>query len=230
LHNKELLEVDKNRINKIEEKIKQLIQYKKNERKTTYEEILKDIKHLKFISLKKMLSSYPKMLESLSKRLNKNLKPVEIVGDALVPENFKAFTKTLVHVFRNSIDHGIEPENMRKGKDKQASITCTISQENNKVILSIADDGKGLDEEKIKQKALEKNLFSQQELDNKSKEEIFGIIFMDNFSTKEEVSDLSGRGIGLGALKAEVEKLNGKIIVQSEKNKGSLFQFVFYID
>jgi two-component system chemotaxis sensor kinase CheA len=155
---------------------------------------------------------------------------VKILGaeDIFVSDNMKPFIKTLVHIFRNSVDHGIESvdERLQNGKDEKATISCITSQDSNYLTLEIIDDGKGIDAQKIKDKALQKAVYPQEKLDIMRDEEMLLIIFDDAFSTKDEATELSGRGIGLGAVKAECEKLGGVVQVQTKLSKGTTFRFV----
>jgi two-component system chemotaxis sensor kinase CheA len=201
------------------------------EREVTYEDILEDVSRIKKRPIYDLLSSYTKLVANLSARLNKEVYPMDIIGGdtIFVQDSFKSFAKTLVHVFRNSIDHGIETidQRIKLGKDEKATISCNISENEDFITVEIVDDGKGIDPQIIKDKALEKSIYTKRELDQMSDEQLQLIIFEDAFSTKENVSELSGRGIGLGAVKSECEELGGKIQIQSIINKGSTFRFIF---
>jgi len=185
-----------------------------------------DIKNLKHRTIYSMFSSYPKLIDQLSERLEKSIYPLEIIVDKelKVPDEMKPFIKSLVHLFRNSVDHGIESMDDRAEieKDEIGTISCTIKEENHNLYIAIADDGAGLNIQKIKEKAISLGI----SIDSMSDKEIEYLIFNDRFSTKEEVTQLSGRGVGMAVIKDEVEKLNGVIKINSQKDIGTTIEFV----
>jgi two-component system chemotaxis sensor kinase CheA len=129
----------------------------------------------------------------------------------------------LVHIVRNAIDHGLEPEEERKaaGKPETGSVTLKAFQRGNHVVLEVSDDGKGIDPERVRKKALEKGLIdSETELSGK---DVMELIFMPGFSTREAVSEVSGRGVGLDIVKEGVSGLGGFVDVASRKGSGSTF-------
>jgi len=132
-----------------------------------------------------------------------------------------------VHVFRNMIDHGIETpeERLAAGKREFGLIQCKIRQSGNELTLSVSDDGRGIDAAKVLRVAESKGLIAPGQGGLMTAEEIYGLLFMDSLSTKDEVSALSGRGVGLSAVKAEVERLGGTIEVGSKPGRGSRFKF-----
>jgi two-component system chemotaxis sensor kinase CheA len=229
LQNSKTIGIDEPTIKQLEFKIDQILKYNKHERETTYEDLLSDIKHLQDSNLAELLSSYPKMVAQLAKRLGKGLHPMQIIGDLSikVPPAIKPFIKTLVHIFRNSIDHGIESidERLSLGKDEMASITCLLNSDQKSISISIIDDGKGIDPRIIAQKALQKGLLTKEQLQAMNAKEIMRLIFADTMSTKESVSDLSGRGIGLAAVITELDKLGGYVEIDTKINKGTTFKF-----
>ena len=132
----------------------------------------------------------------------------------------------MTHLFRNSIDHGIEntAERLHLSKNKNGTIGVHIEKnEEGDLFIKIADDGKGFNIRRIKSKAIENGLFKEDQLDKMSVEEISNLVFLPNFSTKENVSEISGRGIGMDVVKTSLEKINGSIKVISEEGKGTEF-------
>jgi len=192
-------------------------------------QLTSEVERLKQQPLVQMLSSYPKLLEQLAVRLGKNLYPVQIICDKeiFVDDICKPFIRSLIHVFRNSIDHGIENAEDRAaiGKDYSGTISCAVGVSGDDLQITIADDGTGLDLTKIAKKALEKGLYTKDELEAMSNEEVALLIFHDNFSTSEEVNELSGRGVGLAALKAELDNLGGHMKVSTDTGNGTTFTF-----
>jgi len=198
--------------------------------KNDFKQLVNDFLNLNQKPLKQMLRIYPKMVKNMSKSLNKEIKEIEIIGDSdiLVHGVFDEFIKSLVHVFRNMIDHGIEEpqERLNLGKEMQGSIKCSFKMiEGDKIELIISDNGKGIDVQKIATLALEKNLITHEELASLSYDEKLGLIFLDNISTKEESSIISGRGIGLNAVKYELDKIEGKVKIVSSEGIGTKFIF-----
>ncbi|MGE4444593.1 MAG: ABC transporter substrate-binding protein [Candidatus Altimarinota bacterium] len=189
-------------------------------------EILCKIQELSKQNLYNLLKPYSSLINTLSNKFNKEIYPLVIEGNKgiLVKENIKPFIKSLVHVFRNCLDHGIEMphERLEKGKKETGTISCYINEIDDKLIISISDDGAGLDIDRIKKKAIEYNI----NLTSFNDEEIYQMIFYDNFSTKSTISDISGRGIGMSAVKNELNKLNGVVKIITEKNKGTTFEFI----
>jgi two-component system chemotaxis sensor kinase CheA len=191
-----------------------------------YEEVVNDIKNLKNKTLQSMFASYPKLIDQLSQNLEKSIYPLEVIVDKelRVSDNIKPFIKSLVHVFRNSVDHGIETMDERHEiqKDEIGTISCSIKEDENNLHFIIADDGAGIDIEKIKEKATQLEI----DTDSLSDNEIEALIFNDRFSTKGEVSQTSGRGVGMAVVKYEIEKINGVININSQLNIGTTFEFI----
>jgi two-component system chemotaxis sensor kinase CheA len=177
-----------------------------------------------------MLNVYPETVKNIASRLNKEIYPLDINGDRAlcVPKNFKNFTDSLVHVFRNAIDHGIEDYKSREisGKDMIATISCSFKKTGNSIIINISDDGKGIDTKTVLHKALLLGLISEDEVSHTSKESILKLIFENNFTTNENVDDLSGRGIGLSSVKQILDKLNADVKITSTVNVGTKFTFI----
>lgn len=215
-------------ISQIEKKIDDIV--KKHEELEEIQIVADDIKHLKQKTIYSMFSSYSKLVDQLSERLDKSIYPLKIIVDKELKANddLKPFVKSLVHLFRNSVDHGIESMDDRAEiqKDEIGTISCTIKQENENLYIVIADDGAGLNIEKIKEKASSFGI-STDELSDK---EIEYLIFNDRFSTKDEISQTSGRGVGMAVVKDEVEKLNGVIKINSQIDVGTTIEFVIPIN
>ncbi|NOQ29569.1 MAG: hypothetical protein GQ570_00450 [Helicobacteraceae bacterium] len=220
------LEVDDKFIFNIEDKITYLLQAD-NQHINTYEDILNEINKARGTTLNHALSIYPKLCQEIASTQEKKLVEFKIVGgeDILTPIHFKTFIKSLIHLFRNAIDHGVEDLETRLTlkKSEYASITCHIENNKDNFKIIITDDGAGIDTDKLKLKALKANLFTEFELSNMSNASLLDLIFIDSLSTNDSVTELSGRGIGMGALKAEVEKLSGEIEIESVVGEGSKF-------
>lgn len=190
-----------------------------------------ELRTIRHANLKQMLQSYPKGTMKLAERLGKNIHPFEIEGDDIFvnPIIYSAFIKTLIHVFRNAIDHGIETpdERLEYGKDECALLSCFVQRAGEKVIISIADDGKGIDASRIRLLAVNKGIYNGlQEASRVSDREICDLIFNEHFSTKQSITDLSGRGIGLSAVKTELSLLGGAVEISTTCGEGTSFTFI----
>ncbi len=208
----------------IEEKITHLL-HSDNQHVTTYKNILSEISKAKGVTINKALSSYPKFCLDIAESLGKSIYDFKVSGGAeiLMPLHFKPFLKSLIHLFRNAIDHGIEDIDTRlaAGKNELGLISCHVEDHSEYIKINIADDGAGINLEPLKQRALAANIISQDKLSTLTKQEVLGLIFYEGLSTNDVVNELSGRGIGMSAVKEEVEKLSGSIEVESHVGKGT---------
>ena len=220
----EIIEIDKKQILELENKILSVLS------PADYNLIVPDIKKFRNKPFKDLLKSYSNYTLGLADRFNKQINPLEIVGgDFFVdPQTYNLFIKSLGHVFRDVMEHGIEPwkERIKAGKCESGNIKCILELVENKIKLSIADDGRGIDIDLIRKTAVEKGFYTAEEINNKEDSEIIQLIFCDGFSTSCEISDLSGRGIGLSAVKDEVDNLGGTIEVNTVLGLGTTFTFI----
>lgn len=183
-----------------------------------------EIMQMRMVKVERVFSKFPRMVRDLARKLGKK---VDLIMEGLDTELDRTvldeISDPLVHLVRNAVDHGIEsPEERKKaGKDEVGRIRLSAWREKNNIIIEIEDDGRGLDVEKIKQKAMERGLITQNEAESMSDEEIKMLVFTPGFSTRDEASEISGRGIGMDVVKTTVEKLGGTIKIFSEKGKGT---------
>lgn len=185
-----------------------------------------EIRTLRLVPAANLLSTIPRYVRDLSQELNKKV-TLKIIGeevklDKMVLEKLK---DPIIHILRNSIDHGIEPPEIRQslGKPEVGQIEITIREEGGKIHISISDDGAGIDLNKVIDLAKRKNLVSTSELEKMSEKQSLELIFRQGFSTKEIITDISGRGIGLDIVKTNIANLNGQLNLQTEIGKGTLF-------
>jgi len=131
----------------------------------------------------------------------------------------------LIHLIRNAIDHGIENPEIRKklGKPEQGTLRVTALPEDSNVIITVEDDGAGIDPQEIKQSAIKKRIVTEQEANNMTEQQLINLIFQTGFSTSQKVSDVSGRGVGMDIVKTHIEKLNGIIDVETCAGSGTKF-------
>lgn len=178
----------------------------------------------RMLPIKKVFAKLPRMVRDLSQRLNKQVR-LEIHGEETELDKSVAdeIGDPLVHLVRNAIDHGIETpvERQAKGKPGEGRLTIAASQEGNSIAIRINDDGRGIPVDKIKAKALAKGLISKTELATMEHREVLNLIFLPGFSTAEQVTDVSGRGVGMDVVRTNIRKINGSVDLESEPGKGS---------
>jgi two-component system chemotaxis sensor kinase CheA len=181
----------------------------------------------RMLQIGKVFNKFPRVVRDLSRELGKKVKLI-IKGEEteLDKSIIEEIGDPLMHMIRNSVDHGIEPpeERIKLGKPEEGTIELKAYNEGNQIVIEIADDGKGMDPEVLKAKALEKGIISEKEADMMSDKEAFMLIFKAGFSTAAKVTNVSGRGVGMDVVKTNVEKLNGIIEVDSTPGKGSVFK------
>jgi len=226
------ISIDKKRIKKITKKIKKFYKNTKNTLDKTHQskflEITNNVESLHCHNIKTFLNPYKKLVKQLAIKLDKQINPLIInSSDIYVSDKFKPFFNSLIHIFRNSVDHGIENFETRyeNGKEQFGTITCDIKQEENCIKIIISDDGKGINTDFIQNLAIKKGIYTKKELKSLSEQDILKIIFLDRFSTNEVVSDISGRGVGLPAILGELEILNGTMKISNKHNFGIKFKF-----
>lgn len=172
----------------------------------------------------KVFNKFPRMVRDLSRELGKNIDLI-ITGEEteLDKSIVEEIGDPLIHIIRNSCDHGIEVPEVRKnaGKAEVGTVELKAYNEGNHIVIEISDDGKGLDPDMLKQKAIEKGVITEREADAMTDKEAFGIIFKPGFSTAKNISNVSGRGVGMDVVKTNIEKLNGLIEIESEKGVGT---------
>ena len=172
----------------------------------------------------KVFNKFPRMVRDLSRELNKNIDLIITGEETEVDKSIvEEIGDPLVHIIRNSCDHGVESPEERQALGKPAIGTVQLKayNEGNHIVIEVTDDGKGLDAQMLKQKAIEKGLISEREADAMSDKEAFGIIFKPGFSTAKSITNVSGRGVGMDVVKTNIEKLSGIIEIESEKGVGT---------
>jgi two-component system chemotaxis sensor kinase CheA len=174
--------------------------------------------------IKKVFGRFPRVVRDLARSLKKEIN-LEMYGeDTDLDKNLvEALADPLVHLVRNSVDHGIEmpDDRVAKGKPRQGTVTLSASQEGDHIMLSIKDDGAGMDAEKLKQIAIKRGVLDEDSAARMSDEDAYNLIFAAGFSTKEQVSEVSGRGVGMDVVKTKISQLNGSVKINSELGKGT---------
>lgn len=182
---------------------------------------------VRMLPIAQLFNRYPRLIRDLTHNTDKVVR-LEIIGEETELDKMviEEIGDPLIHIIRNAVDHGCETikERRESGKPDECTLKLESYHESNHVVIEISDDGRGVDTKRIKTKALEKQLHSQEELDRMSERELMGIIMKPGFSTAAEVTETSGRGVGMDVVKENVEKLNGTIEVESKPGVGTRFK------
>lgn len=174
--------------------------------------------------IKKVFGRFPRVVRDLARNLKKEVNLLLEGEETDLDKNLvEALADPLVHLVRNSVDHGVEMPEVREqqGKPRIGTVTLSAAQEGDHILLSIIDDGAGIDAEVIRRKAVEKGMMDHEAAQRLTDHEAFNLIFAPGFSTKEQISDVSGRGVGMDVVKTKITQLNGSIHIDSVKGEGS---------
>ena len=184
------------------------------------------VMRMRMLPVSSLFNRYPRMVRDLCQKLGKEVE-LSLKGSdtALDKQVIEQLADPLQHIIRNAVDHGIEPADFRsrKGKSPKGHLSIAASQEGNFVIISISDDGRGLDREHIVKKAISSGVITADALRDMSEEQVWNLVFVPGISTAGSVSDISGRGVGLDVVKRNIEKIGGAVVVRSWKGKGTTF-------
>ncbi|MDR1447270.1 MAG: chemotaxis protein CheA [Treponema sp.] len=187
-------------------------------------ELQEGVMRIRMVPISQIFSRFPRLVRDLSKSLNKKINLV-IEGEEteLDKSVIEDLLDPIMHSVRNSIDHGIESLDERKaaGKPEEGMVLLKAANEGNMIVIEIADDGKGIDVESVKSKAVERGLVNPNKI--LTDVEAFNLIFEPGFSTAKQITAISGRGVGLDVVRRSIEKLNGTVTVSSERGKGTKF-------
>ncbi|GJL67377.1 MAG: chemotaxis protein CheA [Nitrospirales bacterium] len=178
----------------------------------------------RMVPIRKVFSRFPRLVRDLAGKLGKQVR-LELLGEDTEVDKSVAdeLSDPLVHLVRNSMDHGLETAADRKqhGKGLEGYVRLSAQQEGNSIVIRVEDNGRGLQVEKIAEKALEKGLVAQAELEVMSPREIMNLIFLPGFSTADQVSDVSGRGVGMDVVRTNISRMNGSLELDSDPGQGS---------
>lgn len=182
------------------------------------------IMKMRMLPIGNVFNKFPRMVRDLSRDMKKQVDLI-IEGEEteLDKSVLEEISDPLMHLIRNSVDHGLEmPEERKaKGKPERGMVKLAAFQEGNNIVIEVIDDGRGMDIEAIKKKAIERNITTPEELSKLTDKEILSFIFLPGFSTAKKISDVSGRGVGMDVVRTNIEKLKGTIELFSEKDRGS---------
>jgi two-component system, chemotaxis family, sensor kinase CheA len=174
--------------------------------------------------VKKVFGRFPRVVRDISRTMKKEVKLVLVGEDTDLDKNLvEALADPLVHLVRNSVDHGIEIPDVRLANDKprQGTVTLSAAQEGDHILLTIEDDGAGMDAEFLRNKVVDKGLMDEDAASRLTENECYNLIFMPGFSTKDVISDVSGRGVGMDVVRTRISQLNGAVEIESEIGQGT---------
>ena len=174
--------------------------------------------------VKKVFGRFPRVVRDLARNLKKEVDLVLHGEETDLDKNLvEALADPLVHLVRNSVDHGVESPEEREqlGKPRRGSVVLSAAQEGDHIVLSIEDDGKGMDADVLRRKAVEKGMMDEDAAARLDDKECYNLIFHPGFSTKTEISDVSGRGVGMDVVKTRIAQMNGSVEIDSAMGKGS---------
>ena len=198
------------------------IEYLESVTTNLHESVMK----VRMVPIETVVQKFPKMIRDLSKKLDKKMQLImsgeETELDRTVVDEIG---DPLMHLLRNSADHGLESAEVRKerGKPEVGSIFLNAYQDGNNVIIEVRDDGNGIDVEAVKKKAIERGTITPEQAENMADKDGIGLLFLPSFSTSEKVTDVSGRGVGLDVVKSKIESLSGEVEVKTKLGEGSTF-------
>lgn len=196
------------------------IEYLENVTTNLHESVMK----VRMVPIESVVVKFPRMIRDLSKKLDKKME-LYMTGEETELDRtvVDEIGDPLMHLLRNSADHGLESAEVRaqRGKPEQGSIFLDAYQDGNNVVIEVRDDGNGIDVEAVKNKAIERNLVTVEQAANMSEKDIINLLFQPGFSTSEKVTDVSGRGVGLDVVKSKIESLSGEVEVKSKWGEGS---------
>lgn len=189
-------------------------------------EIQASVLGIRMVPVKTIFTKFPRMLRDLAKASGKKIELQMVGEDTEIDKSLiEELGDPLIHLIRNSADHGIETPDVRakSGKPETGTVTLRARHEGDSVLVEIEDDGKGIDPAVIRHKAVEKGLITQERADAMSDDEAVDMIFLPGFSTASKITDISGRGVGMDVVRSNVRRLNGRVSVKSAVGKGSIF-------
>ncbi|RMD49163.1 MAG: response regulator, partial [Ignavibacteria bacterium] len=190
------------------------------------------ILQVRMVPISMLFDLFPRAVEEIAKKHNKKIE-LEIEGGEteLDRSMVEHLFEPLLHIIRNAIDHGIETvdERRKTGKPEKGKIHLAAKQEKDHVVITLSDDGRGINFEKIREKAIEKGLLSKQDSEKLTDEELLRFLFQPGFSTSDKISEISGRGVGLDVVERQIRRLKGELQIETEEGKGTTFIMKFPI-
>lgn len=192
----------------------------------TLSELQESVMRMRLVAIDQVFRRFPRVVRDASIKLGKPLRMEVVGGQTEIDKSIvELISDPLIHLVRNACDHGVEPPAVRAaaGKAEEGVIRLCARRAGNQIAVEVEDDGGGINAERVVAKAIEKNLVSEQEVAEWTDQQKIGLIFLPGFSTAEQVSDMSGRGVGMDVVKTSVDTLGGSITVSSVMGQGSRF-------
>lgn len=180
----------------------------------------------RMLPIEQLFNRFPRMVRDLCQKANKEVDFIIEGKETELDRNLiEEISDPIIHLLRNSIDHGIEDpdERVRLGKTRKGQVILKASHEENHIVITISDDGSGIDPNKIRAIALKKDLVSEEVVDRMTEKDLIFLIFKSGFSTAPQVTDISGRGVGMDIVRSHIEKLNGIVDIETKSGEGTIF-------
>jgi len=188
------------------------------------DELQNAIMSIRMVEIKTIFQKMPRVVRDISQSTGKKMELIMEGEDTEIDKTIiEQISDPLVHLIRNAADHGIEApeERLSKGKPEIGRIVLRAYNKNKHVYIEIEDDGKGIDAEKLKKKAVEKGFITETEANRMSRSQLINLIFLPGFSTAKQITEVSGRGVGMDIVKSNIEKINGNVTIESVVDKGT---------
>lgn len=228
----DLIKYNFDKVQILENKLSNLIVKAEGDKRTTYhlvDNLLEDMKKVLMLPFSTQTNIFPKLVRDISREQNKEIDFI-IEGDNIEVDRriLEQIKDPLIHILRNSIDHGIETPSIRvqQGKNAKAEIKLVISQEGDKIKIAVSDNGRGINIEQVKEKALKQKLISLEQSKIMSPQETISLIFESGFSTSPIITDISGRGLGMAIVKEKVDNLGGSLVINSQDQVGTTLELL----
>ncbi|MEC1772363.1 chemotaxis protein CheA [Schinkia azotoformans] len=189
-------------------------------------ELQERIMKTRMLPIEQLFNRFPRMVRDLAQKSSKEVNFIIEGKETELDRNLiEEIADPIIHLLRNSLDHGIEPPEEREGlgKNRQGTVMLKAAHEENHIVVTISDDGKGIDTEKIKQSAIKKHLIKEDEVEQMTEKDLVFLIFKSGVSTAQTITDISGRGVGMDIVRSHIEKLNGMIDIQTKVGEGTTF-------
>jgi two-component system chemotaxis sensor kinase CheA len=195
-----------------------------NQFKRLGDEIQQDLTHARMVPVSQVFDRFPRMVRDLSSKTDKEI-DFEMEGTDLRLDRtvLDEIDEPVIHMLRNAVDHGIQKPEKRKenGKSAEGNITLKAERQGDKATIGVEDDGEGIDTEKVKEKAIDNEIITEAEAEEMSRQEAMELLFNPNLSTNDEVTELSGRGVGMSVVRTTAERLQGTYSIESERGEGT---------
>ncbi len=226
---------DRNRINQLRNQLE--VMYRGNDKISSLsdtivhigritDQLQEEVMHIRMLPISNVFAKFPRLVRDLAQKTEKELDLVLKGQDTELDRSvIEELNDPLIHLLRNSVDHGIETpaERIAVGKNPRGTVTLSARHEQGRIVLTVEDDGNGINIEKLKASAVSKGLISQNEAATMSDEKAIDLIFLSGLSTSKTLSDISGRGVGMDIVRTNIERLNGTIVVETHPGRGSIF-------